>query len=142
MPAKDHIHESVKRALIKEGWDILRDQYPIRIGTKRVWVDLSAEKQDLSQAAFIEIKEFRDEGFVEALRDAVGQYVLYRAALKYIKMGDIPLFLAVPQTAISGIFETAIGELVIREVELNLVAFDPDLEVITQWLPYKTPSDR
>lgn len=139
MPAKDSVHEIVKRALIRDRWQIVRDQFPIRVGSKRLWVDLSAEKKDLSQAAFIEIKDMRDESFVEALRNAIGQYVVYRAALRYIDMGHVPLYLAVPQAAISSIFETEIGALVIHEIELNLVAFDPVVEEITQWLPYAKP---
>ena len=73
MPAKDHFHDVVKRALIKDKWIIRREHYPIRVGLKRVWIDLRVEKEDSSSAAFIEVKDFENASSVEALRDSIGQ---------------------------------------------------------------------
>jgi hypothetical protein len=121
---------------VKDRWVIVREQYPIRIGLKRIWIDLSVEKEDVSATAFIEVKDF-EMASVESLRDTIGQYILYRAAMKYAHLGDIRLFLAIPRAAFIGIFSTLIGELAIREAKMNLMVFDPVNEVIEQWLPYQ-----
>ena len=42
MPAKDIYHETVKNALIKEGWTITHEQYKLVIGEKRLYPDLTA----------------------------------------------------------------------------------------------------
>ncbi len=136
MPAKDHYHDAVVRALIKDGWAILRQQYPIRVEFKRLWIDLSAEKEATTQAIFVEVKDFEDTSSVEMLRDAIGQLFLYRAALKYANLGDIPVFLAIPTSAFAGIFGTPLGKLAVQEAGINLLVFDPIDEVIVQWLPY------
>jgi hypothetical protein len=42
--ALDKIHNAVKNALIKDGWTITEDPYQITYGTRKVYIDLSAEK--------------------------------------------------------------------------------------------------
>lgn len=44
MPAKDLYHDSVKQALIKDGWTITHDPYTLSFGQKDVFVDLAAER--------------------------------------------------------------------------------------------------
>lgn len=44
MPAKDIYHDTVKNALIKDGWNITNDPYILTIGRKDLFVDLAAEK--------------------------------------------------------------------------------------------------
>jgi len=136
VPAKDRYHDAVKRALVKAGWEIIRDQYPIRIGDKRIWIDFSAEEADGSTAAFFEVKDFHNSQSVQLLRDAVGQYVLYRAAMRHAKLGAYPLFLAVPQLVFDEMLSCPVGRLVIEDVEMNLLIFDPIKESIAQWLPF------
>jgi hypothetical protein len=136
MPAKDHFHDIVIRALVKDGWLIIREQYPIRVESKRVWLDLSVEKAETAAAIFVEIKDFEETSSVETLRDAISQFILYRAAIKYIGIDDMTLFLAVPGAAFADILSTMLGKLAIQEAEINLFVFDPVDEVIQQWLPY------
>lgn len=136
MPAKDDFHQTVINALIKDGWVVVREHYPIRIELKRIWIDLHAEKFDGAAAIFVEIKDFENPIAVETLRDAIGQYVLYRAAIKYAGL-QIPLFLAVPQSAFEELFSHAIGTIAMQEAEVNLVVFDPEEEVIQKWIPYE-----
>lgn len=136
MPAKDDFHSSIIHALAKEGWGRIRENYAIRVLSKRVWIDLRAEKEDGSATIFVEIKDFDNPSAVVTLRDAVGQYVLYRAAIKYARL-NIPIFLAVPQSAFDEIFSLPIGQIAIEEAEINLVVFDPEQEVIQRWIPYE-----
>ena len=44
MPAKDIYHDTVKRALQKDGWIITHDPFPLQIGRKRLSADLGAER--------------------------------------------------------------------------------------------------
>ena len=41
--AKDVIHDAVKTALIKDGWEITADPYTIKFKGAKVFVDLAAE---------------------------------------------------------------------------------------------------
>jgi Holliday junction resolvase-like predicted endonuclease len=138
MPAKDKHHDVVKRGLVKAGWAIVRENYAIRIGLKRVWIDLSAVQPDQIKAAFIEVKGFNEPASVALLRDSVGQYILYRAAIKYAKLADTALFLAIPETAYDELFSKPIGKIVIEEAQMSLMVFDEQREEIAQWLPYRT----
>lgn len=40
MPAKDMYHDTVKRALVKDGWVITHDPLPLKWGRKDLYVDL------------------------------------------------------------------------------------------------------
>ena len=44
MPAKDIYHDTVKNALIKDGWVITHDPLPLRWGSDLLYVDLGAGK--------------------------------------------------------------------------------------------------
>lgn len=62
MPPRDTIHQIVKQAIIKDGWNITDDPYVISYGNRFLFVDLGiegrfigAERQDSRIA--IEIKE-------------------------------------------------------------------------------------
>jgi hypothetical protein len=43
MPARDEIHDAVKNALIKDGWTITHDPYPLPFDDRDVYADLGAE---------------------------------------------------------------------------------------------------
>ena len=62
MPAKDIYHETVKNALIKDGWTITHDPLVLRWGTTDVYVDLGAEQllaaEKNEQKIAVEIKSF------------------------------------------------------------------------------------
>ena len=47
--AKDIIHQAVKNALIKDGWTITADPYPLRFEDKSLMADLKAERVLLAQ---------------------------------------------------------------------------------------------
>ena len=43
MAQRDSIHDAVKQALVKDGWDITDDPYVIAFGERFLFVDLGAE---------------------------------------------------------------------------------------------------
>lgn len=106
MPQRDTIHEMVKQALMKSGWDITHDPYTIFYGERFLHVDLGAvEMPQLGQLEgtivgaqregkriAVEIKDFRNRG---ATMDTITIYhdILKQAILDYAKFrpshGDI-----------------------------------------------------
>src|SRR5438105_11264466 len=62
MPALDQYHETVRTALIKDGWTITHDPLTLVVGADRVHIDLAAERviaaeKGVSKIA-VEIKTF------------------------------------------------------------------------------------
>lgn len=85
MPALDIYHDAVKNALVKDGWTISHDPFHLRWGKKDMYVDLgapqllAAEREERKIA--VEIKSFVGASEMEDLKNAVGQFVLYRAVM-------------------------------------------------------------
>ncbi len=136
MPAKDRLHDTVVRALVKDGWTIVQEQYGLRLSpTRRLWVDIYAAKASERLAILIEVKGFEDMASpIDYLADAAGKYVLYQAALEYLNR-NIPLYLAVSEKGYNGILSEEIGQKIIQKLAMHLLVFDPQREEITRWIP-------
>jgi hypothetical protein len=138
MPAQDIYHDSVKNALIKDGWTITHDPYTLTFGQKDVFVDLGAERiiaaTKGSEKIAVEIKSFQSASDIRDLELALGQYVLYRSLLRRFE-ADRKLFLAVPTLVYSNTLQEPIAQPVLADLSVALIAFDPDQEVIVQWTP-------
>jgi hypothetical protein len=138
MPAKDLYHETVKKALIKDGWTITHDPYTITFGQKDVFVDLGAERtlaaEKGEEKIAVESKSFRGPSDMHDLEVAVGQYVVYRSLLTRFEPGR-KLFLAVPEGVLNSTLDAAIARPVLEDVRIALIAFDPQREVIVRWIP-------
>lgn len=137
MPAKDIYHDTVKNALIKDGWTITDDPLILSIGKKDLFVDLGAEKllaaEKDSQKIAVEIKSFVGNSQVNDLEKALGQYILHYEVLRETQEPRV-LYLALKKVADQEIFEEAIGKLLLKRKILNLVVFDEKKEVIVQWI--------
>lgn len=76
MPARDTYHETVKNALIRDGWTITDDPYILSTGLTRVYVDLGAEQPLAAERAgekiAVEIKSFRGKSDMKDLEQALG----------------------------------------------------------------------
>ncbi|NEO83562.1 MAG: fatty-acid synthase [Spirulina sp. SIO3F2] len=137
MPAKDIYHETVKAALIKEGW-IVKDELPLKVGKRDLFTDLQAEKILIAQRAHqkiaIEVKSFINPSPVSDLEKALGQYLLYEALLRR-QYPDYTLYLAIRETVYSSFFQEEIAQIVLKRHDLNLLIFDEIQEEIIQWQP-------
>jgi hypothetical protein len=148
MPQRDSIHYAVRQALVKDGWDITDDPYVISYGERFLFVDLGASEAS-SETGFesrfigarkgqnqiaVEVKEFRRTSAIADLEQAIGQYVLYRLLLNQVDP-DRNLYLAVDEATAAEIFSEPIGELVIRDLPLNLLIVDVELAEVSQWIP-------
>ena len=137
MPAKDIYHDTVKNALIKDGWIITDDPLILSIGKKDLFIDLGAEKliaaEKDNQKIAVEIKSFVGHSQVNDLENALGQYILYHEVL-LAKQETRILYLALKESAYQEIFEEPIGQILLKRKIINLVVFDEKKELILQWI--------
>lgn len=138
MPAKDLYHDTVRTALIKDGWTITDDPLKFKVGGRSVYVDLGAQKlfaaEKQGRKIAVEIKSFLDPSPVNELERALGQYDLYFLILE----DDDPdrvLYLALSVITFDNFFSEELGQRVLRKKQLNIIVFDPDTEEILQWIP-------
>lgn len=138
MPAKDIYHDTVKRALQKDGWIITHDPFPLQIGRKRLSADLGAERlinaEKGTQKIVVEVKSFVGRLDVKDLEQALGQYILYRQVLN--EMGiDRSLYLAISQPIFNSVFTIELGQVLLKNQMIKLIVFDDKSEAIVQWIP-------
>jgi hypothetical protein len=136
MPALDIYHNAAKQALIKDGWTITHDLLHLRWGRKDMYVDLGAKRLIIAereeQKIAVEVKSFLGVSEMQAFRDAVGQFAIYRAVLRRT-YPDFILYLAIRDVVYSSFFEEPIGQILIEDENLKLVVFDAEKEEILQW---------
>ena len=138
MPAKDIYHDTVKRALQKDGWTITHDPFPMQIGRKRLSADLGAERlinaEKGTQKIVVEVKSFVGRSDVRDLEQALGQYILYREVLNEMR-SDRNLYLAISQPAFKSVFTIELGQVLLKNLSVKLIVFDEKSEAILQWIP-------
>ncbi len=136
MPALDLFHNAAKQALIKDGWTITHDPLHLRWGRKDMYVDLGAKKLIIAerseQKIAVEVKSFTGESEMQAFRDAIGQFAIYRSVLRRT-YPDYLLYLAIRDVVYTSFFEEPIGQILIEDENLKLIIFDAEKEVISQW---------
>jgi hypothetical protein len=133
MPARDRFHDTVKRALIKDDWDILDEQFYLNAPNRRLWIDLRAQKETENRIILVEVKSFLNiDSEVEYLAQAMGKYRLYQLVLRRLNI-TYPLYLAVPRTALQGILGEPIGRDFVADMDVKLLIFDPEREEIWRW---------
>ena len=138
MPAKDTFHDSVRNALVKDGWTITDDPYTVAIGEKNAFIDLGAERilaaeKGTDQIA-VEIKSFQGPSDLNEFQNALGQYIFYRSLLSEVDPAR-ELYIAIPFVVLETTFQEPIAKPALDAVSLRVIAFDPKHEKITQWLP-------
>jgi len=138
VPAKDIYHDTVKRALQKDGWIITHDPFPLQIGRKRLSADLGAERlinaEKGTQKIVVEVKSFVGRSDVKDLEQALGQYVLYRQVLNEMQ-SDRSLYLAITQPIFNSVFTIELGQVLLKNQIVKLIVFDDKSEAIVQWIP-------
>jgi XisH protein len=136
MPAKDTYHDAVKNALIKDGWRITFDPYPIKYEEVKLVADLAGEKTISAtregQQIVIEIKSFLSRSPMREFETALGQYLIYQTFLS-ITHPDHKIYLAIGQTIYHKFFQQVAIQLVLRKYEVSLLVVDINQEEIIQW---------
>ena len=131
MPRYDTHHESVKRALEKDGWAITADPFIIDLGKTRMYADLGAEKS--IRLIVVEIKTFIGDSFINELHRATGQYMNYRSLIRQTSE-QYEVFLAVPLQIYKKYFGQHYVQVILKDLQIKLVIFDSEQEVITEWI--------
>jgi len=138
MPRKDIYHDTVKRALIKDGWTITHDQFSFKLGKKVLFADLGAERvisaEKKLRKVIVEVKNFIGRSQVNDLENALGQYVLYHQGLLEANINR-ELYLAVTRSTFNKVFQIPLGGVLLKNNIIQLMVFDEAKEVIIQWLP-------
>ena len=137
MPQFDAYHETVKRALVNDGWTITDDPFIILVGRRRLFADLGAEKtigaMRGGQKIVVEIKVFGGDSFVNEFHRATGQYQNYRSLLRHLK-SERQLYLAVPVGVYQAEFHDEMMQTILADQQILLLIFDPDTKEIVQWI--------
>ena len=137
MPVRDAFHKQLKRALLRDGWEITHDPLHLKWGAKDMYVDLGAREilaaEKSGRKIGVEIKSFTGPSEMRELEQALGQYLIYADVLERTEP-DRMLYLAVPNEIFSDLFEEPIGRLIIEKHNVHLIVFDPTAEVIVQWI--------
>ncbi len=147
MARRDIYHDTVKRALQKDGWTITHDPFPLQIGKKRLSADLGAERlisaEKGIQKIVVEVKSFVGQSDVKDLEQVLGQYVLYRQILNEMGIERI-LYLAVSRPTFNSVFTIELGQVLLKNQIIRLIVFDDEREAIcwkqqrfaiAQWIP-------
>jgi hypothetical protein len=138
MPAKDIYHDNVKNALIKDGWTITHDPYTISVEGKDVFVDFGAERvlaaERQGEKIAVEGKSFRSPSELYDFEQAVGQYVFYHSLILRTQP-ERKLFLANSEAVFETTFKEPIVQPVLEDLNIALLVFNLQEEVIVQWIP-------
>jgi XisH protein len=134
--AKDLFHQVVKEALIKDGWNITHDPFPVDYGDVQMQIDLGAERllaatKDQIIIA-VEIKSFVRPSAISEFHTAVGQYLNYRRALRAQEPNRV-LYLAVPSQTYDEFFRLRFIEEGIEEYQIYLIVYDVEERSIVKW---------
>ncbi len=133
MPAKDIYHDTVKTALIKDGWMITDDPLKIEVGRRYIYIDLGAQQllgaEKQGRKIAVEIKSFLAPSPVSELEKALGQYELYSLILED-EDPDRQLYLAISDIIFNEFFSEEIGQRVLRKKNLRVIVFEANTQEI------------
>lgn len=137
MPKLDFIHDAVKNALIKDGWFVTDDPYIIVYRRTKLYADLGAESplaaERAGQKIVVEVKSFIGASKLQDLKEALGQYDIYRYLLEETAP-DRKLYVAVSAIAYKTFFNQDVIQLILNKHQLPLIVVDTELEEIVQWI--------
>jgi len=137
MPAKDIYHDTVKRALIKDGWTITKENLYLPWGGTETYIDIAAEKIFIAEKEgrkiAVEVKSFVGKSNLSELEKAVGQFIIYRLAMRK-EEPERELFLAVGEKIYNKLFLNPDVIELIETEDLKVVVFNEANEVIVRWI--------
>ena len=137
MPKLDIIHYSVKNALIKDGWIITDDPYVIQYRRTTLYADLGAQQpiaaERPGQKLVVEVKSFIGASKIQDLKEALGQYDIYRYLLEETAP-DRKLYVAISSIAYKTFFTQDAIQLIVNRHQLPLIVVNTEVEEIVQWI--------
>lgn len=137
MSAKDVFHEAVKRALLKDRWQVTDDPLKLEWEEVKVKIDLAAERliaaERENEKIAVEIKSFISPSAISDFHTALGQFLNYRIILE-VNEPQRELYLAIPVEAYSSFFQTRLAQAAVRQNQVKLLVYDPVYEEVVQWI--------
>ena len=136
--AKDIFHDTVRKALEKEGWTITHDPYFMNDKVKNIKyeIDLGAEKllaaERDSEKIAVEIKSFTKISFRHEFHSVLGQYLIYYKGLAQIEP-DRTLFLAMPSFAYNRLQTHPFLLEIVDDYKVKLIIFNDKNETLGLW---------
>jgi hypothetical protein len=139
MSRRDTLHDSARRTLEKDGWLITDDPLVLVLEKTLLKADLGAEKfftaEKEDRRIAIEIKDFDTPSVISELEKTMGQLQLYQWALEE-QDPNRQLFLAVSEAIYLKHFQKPIFKLAVTRNKINLLVYEPEKEVIIQWITH------
>jgi|LakMenEpi03Aug12_release.lakeMendotaPanAssembly.Ray.scaffolds.fasta_scaffold557449_2 hypothetical protein len=134
--ARDLIHVPVREAIEKAGWHVTNDQYTVQFAEFTMYADLAAERIIAASRGndkiAIEIKSFVKRSAVQDVRDALGQYVMYRAYLTKIEPNR-KLYLATSTRAYRAIFGLQAVQFLVQQFAIATIVVDLERKEVVAW---------
>ena len=135
MPARDIYHDSVKNALIKDGWKITADPYKIEYEDAELYADLAIEKtENKERKIIIEIKSFISRLLINEFEKALGQYILYRNLIQLAQDEYQLIYLTIKDNIYETFFLRKSVEVVVKLNQINLLIVNMEGEEIIKWI--------
>ena len=138
MAAKDIYHDTVRTALVKDGWMITDEPFSLQAGKRDLYVDLGAEKlliaERANQKIAVEVKSFISPSPVRDFEQALGQYLLYFNLLARQHPRRI-LYLAIRDEVYFTFFQEEIVQIAMDTQPMNILVFNSIEEEIVKWIP-------
>jgi hypothetical protein len=136
MPSKDSCTPQVIRALDKEGWGVVKEQYTVALEEHLIFADLLLQRGQapLSQRMIIlEVKCFTAPSGLSEFYQAMGQYVVYRNALSLTGQ-TLELYLVVPKGVYDDLFHWPHVRASVLEVKMKIVVVNLTEEQVVEWI--------
>ncbi len=134
--AKDIFHDTVKNALIADGWEIIAEHLRINLDGSPMYVDIAAQEviaaEKEGRKIAVEVKRFLESSPMNAFHTSLGQYLNYRLAIVQDKL-DYTLYLAVPEEVYNLFFQLPFTRKVIEQYKLKLIVYNTETEVL-EWI--------
>lgn len=137
MAAKDFYHNHVKNALVKDGWTVTHDPLSMKWLDTTLQLDIGAERlitaEKGKERIAVEVKSFIGASKIEDMKDALGQFLIYRASLE-IYDPERMLFLAIRESAYLNTFALPDGQILLLKENIGLIVFDSEKEEVVKWI--------
>jgi hypothetical protein len=137
MVQRDVIHDAVKNALIKDGWQITADPYRIVYKDAALEADLRADKLIAAtrenQSIVVEVKSFLQPSFIHEFLAACGQYQAYVFLLQE-KQQPETVYMAVSDEVYRSEFSGEAVQVLVKRFALRLLVVDVEQEEVWQWI--------
>lgn len=136
MPSEDRCQQAIIRALLKEGWLLIKPQFIVLFHQKqrRLYIDLhfARMRDEKPENLLVEVKCF-NLNTLDEFYASIGQYQVYRHAMD-IQQIPHPLYLAVPHHTFRDTFLQDALQKTWQNAKIKIITVDLKTEKVRQWI--------